>query len=125
LSESTSKLGGYLSAWQPEKRKNHRAGFHCRPQKCKLSAERVESNNSNPKDENRDTSASRSIEPEGEPKRVSLDPRVPDKTVIISQDLTLSEESELLSFLDKNNDVFAWRTSDLMGVSRDIIEHKL
>jgi hypothetical protein len=31
----------------------------------------------------------------------------------------------LLSFLDKNNDVFAWRTSNLTGVSRDIIEHKL
>jgi hypothetical protein len=25
----------------------------------------------------------------------------------------------------KNSDVFAWRTSDLTGVSRDIIEHKL
>jgi hypothetical protein len=54
-----------------------------------------------------------------------LDPRVPDKTVMISQDLTPSEESELLSFLDKNNDVFAWRISDLTGVSRDIIEHNL
>jgi hypothetical protein len=45
--------------------------------------------------------------------------------VLISQDLTSSEEAELLSFLDKNNDVFACRTSDLMGVSRDILEHKL
>jgi hypothetical protein len=44
---------------------------------------------------------------------------------MISQDLTSREEAELLSFLDKNNDVFTWRTSDLMGVSRDIIEHKL
>jgi hypothetical protein len=44
---------------------------------------------------------------------------------MISQDLTSREQAELLSFLDKNNDVFAWRTSDLMGVSRDIIEHKL
>jgi hypothetical protein len=32
---------------------------------------------------------------------------------------------ELLSFLDKNNDVFAWQTSDLMGVNRSIIEHRL
>jgi hypothetical protein len=45
--------------------------------------------------------------------------------VIISQDLSSSEEAELLSFLDRNNDVFAWKTSDLTGVSRDIIEHKL
>jgi hypothetical protein len=39
--------------------------------------------------------------------------------------LAPSEEEELLSFLDKNSDLFAWRTSDYMGVSRDIIEHKL
>jgi hypothetical protein len=58
-------------------------------------------------------------------KRVLLDPRVLDKTVMISQDITAREAIELLSFLDKNNDVFAWRTSDLTGVSRDIIEHKL
>jgi hypothetical protein len=51
--------------------------------------------------------------------------RVPDKVVMISQDLTTDEETELLSFLDKNNDMFTWRTSDLMGVSRDIIEYKL
>jgi hypothetical protein len=44
---------------------------------------------------------------------------------MISQDLSPSEEAELLSFLDRNNDVFMWHTSDLMGVSRDIIEHKL
>jgi hypothetical protein len=54
-----------------------------------------------------------------------FDPRVPDKTVMISQDLTSEEEAELLSFLDKNNDVFAWRTSDPTGVRRDTIEHKL
>jgi hypothetical protein len=59
------------------------------------------------------------------PKRVLLDLRVPDKTVMTSKGLTSREEVELLSFLDKNNDVFTWRTSDLMGVSRDIIEHKL
>jgi hypothetical protein len=35
------------------------------------------------------------------------------------------EQAELLAFLDKNNDIFAWSTSNLMGVSRDIIEHKL
>jgi hypothetical protein len=55
----------------------------------------------------------------------SLDPRVSDKTVMISQDLSASEEVELLSFLDKNNNVFTWQTSDLTGVSRDIVQHKL
>jgi hypothetical protein len=44
---------------------------------------------------------------------------------LAGQDLESRDEVELLSFLDKNNDVFTWRTSDLTGVSRDIIEHKL
>jgi hypothetical protein len=44
---------------------------------------------------------------------------------MISEDLAPSKEEELLLFLDKNSDVFTWRTSDLTGVSRDIIEHKL
>jgi hypothetical protein len=65
------------------------------------------------------------IEPECETKRVLLDPRVSDKTMMIFQDLSPSEETKLLSFLDKNNDVFVWQTSDLMGVSRSIIEHRL
>jgi hypothetical protein len=44
---------------------------------------------------------------------------------MISQDLSPKEETKLLSFLDKNNDIFARQTSDLMGVSRSIIEHRL
>jgi hypothetical protein len=36
-----------------------------------------------------------------------LDPRVPDKTILIAQDLSLEEEVELLSIEDKNSDVFA------------------
>jgi hypothetical protein len=35
------------------------------------------------------------------------------------------DEVELLSFLDKNIDVFTWSTSDLTGLSRNIVEHKL
>jgi hypothetical protein len=42
---------------------------------------------------------------------------------MISQDLPPGEETKLLSFLDKNNDIFAWQISDLTGVSRSIIEH--
>jgi hypothetical protein len=54
-----------------------------------------------------------------------LDPRVPNKMVLMSQDLSPEDEMELLPFLDKNSDVFAWATSDLTRVSRNIIEHKL
>jgi hypothetical protein len=35
------------------------------------------------------------------------------------------EQAKLLQFLNKNSDVFARSTSDLVGVSREIIEHKL
>jgi hypothetical protein len=37
----------------------------------------------------------------------------------------MQEQVEILSFLDKNSDVFTWSTSDLVGVSRDVIEHQL
>jgi hypothetical protein len=35
------------------------------------------------------------------------------------------EQAELLAFLNKNSDIFAWSTSNLVGVNRDIIEHRL
>jgi hypothetical protein len=74
---------------------------------------------------NEGTFAGRQIKLECETGKIPLDPRVPDKDVMISQDLSSNEEAELLSFLDRNSAAFAWQTSDLMGVSRDIIEHKL
>jgi hypothetical protein len=52
-----------------------------------------------------------------------LDPRVSDKTVCMSAEASQEEQAKLLSFLDKNSDVFAWSTFDLMGVSRDILEY--
>jgi hypothetical protein len=90
-----------------------------------LQDEKAENNSNIARNENEGSSKSQPIEPECDTKRVPLDSRVPDKVVIISQDLTTDEETELLSFLDKNNDVFMWRTSDLTGVSRNIIDHKL
>ena len=39
--------------------------------------------------------------------------------------LSEEEEKELLDFLNKNKDVFAWSAGDLRGVSRDIVEHHL
>jgi DNA polymerase II small subunit/DNA polymerase delta subunit B len=87
--------------------------------------EKAENHSSITRNENECSSTSKPIEPECETKRVPLDPRVSDKAMMISQVLTADEETELLSFMDKNNDMFAWRTFDLTGVSRDIIEHKL
>jgi hypothetical protein len=54
-----------------------------------------------------------------------LDPKVPNRTVCIGAEASQWEQAELLAFLDKNIDVLAWSTSDLVGVSRDVIEHRL
>jgi hypothetical protein len=43
----------------------------------------------------------------------------------IGAEASQEEQVELLAFLDKNIDVFVWSTSDLVGVSRDIIDHRL
>jgi hypothetical protein len=58
------------------------------------------------------------IECEGDFTRVALDPRVPDRTMCIGAEMSPEEQAKLLQFLDKNNVVFAWSTSDLIGVSR-------
>jgi hypothetical protein len=65
------------------------------------------------------------IEVEGEFKKVPLDPRILDKTVCIGMETNQEEQMNLLGFLDKNNNVFAWSTSDFVGVNRDVIEHRL
>jgi hypothetical protein len=67
----------------------------------------------------------KAIEAESEFKNVPLDPRVPDRVVCIGEEVSQQEQVELLAFLDKNNNVFSWSTSDLVGVSRDVIEHQL
>jgi hypothetical protein len=72
-----------------------------------LHDEKVENYSSIVKNENEGRLTSKQIEPECEIKRVPLDSRVPDKAVMISQDLTPNEETKLLSFLDKHNNVFA------------------
>jgi hypothetical protein len=45
--------------------------------------------------------------------------------VCIGVEISPTEQVELLQFLYKNMDVFAWSTSNLVGVSRKVIEHKL
>jgi hypothetical protein len=65
------------------------------------------------------------IEADYKTKKVALDPKMPDKALFLGKGLLLEQEMKLLTFLDKNSDILPWSTSDLIGVSRDIIEHKL
>jgi hypothetical protein len=64
------------------------------------------------------------IAADGETKKVYLDD-MPNRAVTIGAHLNPEAEKELIQFLNKNNDVFAWSTKDLQGVDRDIIEHAL
>jgi hypothetical protein len=64
------------------------------------------------------------IAADGETKKVYLD-EIPDREVTIGAHLNPEEEKELIQFLNKNKDVFAWLAKDLHGVDRDIIEHTL
>jgi hypothetical protein len=64
------------------------------------------------------------IAADGETKKVYLDD-MPDRAVTIGAHLSPKEEKELVQFLNKNKDVFAWSAKDLQGVDRDIIEHTL
>jgi hypothetical protein len=50
---------------------------------------------------------------------------MPDRAVTIGAYLNPEKEKELIQFLNKNKDVFAWSAKDLQGVDRDIIEHAL
>jgi hypothetical protein len=61
---------------------------------------------------------------DGETKKVYLDD-MPDRAVTIGANLSVEEDRDLVQFLNKNKDVFAWSTKDLQGVDRDIIEHAL
>jgi hypothetical protein len=64
------------------------------------------------------------IAADGETKKVYLDD-MPDRVVTIRAHLSLEEEKEIIQFLNKNKDVFAWLAKDPQGVDRDIIEHAL
>jgi hypothetical protein len=64
------------------------------------------------------------IAADGETKKVYLDD-MPDRAVTIGAHLNPQEEKELIQFLNKNKDVFAWSAKDLQGVDKDIIEHAL
>jgi Reverse transcriptase (RNA-dependent DNA polymerase) len=48
-----------------------------------------------------------------------------DKKITIGAEAPAEDQQQLVMFLHKNNDVFAWSPRDLQGVSRNIIQHKL
>nr|ABA97550.1 retrotransposon protein, putative, Ty3-gypsy subclass [Oryza sativa Japonica Group] len=61
------------------------------------------------------TKISKSGESEAKTKKIPLDPFDPTKTA----------ESALITFLQNNKDIFAWKPSDMPGIPREVIEHSL
>jgi hypothetical protein len=58
-------------------------------------------------------------------KTTMLEKVVLDRKIIIGANLSQEKELELMETLAENKDIFAWSSSDLKGVSRDIIQHAL
>nr|GEU93298.1 reverse transcriptase domain-containing protein [Tanacetum cinerariifolium] len=56
---------------------------------------------------------------------VALHPDFPDQEVVIGGSLSDKGRTELCSVLKKNLDIFAWQPSDMTGVSRSVVEHRL
>ena len=46
-------------------------------------------------------------------------------TVTIGAGLSFGQERAIMGFLRENADIFAWEPTDLPGIPRDIIEHRL
>ena len=65
------------------------------------------------------------VTPAEHTKKVLLCEDVLDRTVMIGRGLEEAKESRLIQFLRNNQDVFAWSSSDLRGVSREVMEHEL
>jgi hypothetical protein len=47
---------------------------------------------------------------------------MPDRAVTIGATLAPKKKKELIQFLNKNKDIFAWSAKDLQGVDRDIVD---
>ena len=67
----------------------------------------------------------KSPKPMEEVKNIELVEGDPSKTTKVGKDLQPSLKGELVKFLKKNLDIFAWSHEDLPRIDRDVIEHCL
>ena len=56
---------------------------------------------------------------------VSLDEDDPDKKVLIGTLLTKKDKDEMMTFLRKNKDIFAWSHRDIPRVDPEMAMHSL
>ncbi|GKA44974.1 hypothetical protein Tco_0737770 [Tanacetum coccineum] len=57
--------------------------------------------------------------------KVAIHPEYPEQTIAIGYTLIEKGRKELCALLRQNLDVFAWKPTDMTGVSRHIAEHRL
>jgi hypothetical protein len=58
-------------------------------------------------------------------KRFRWTPLMPTKKLHINAERAVKLEFALVTFLLANLDIFAWQMSDMPGIPREVIEHKL
>nr|GEW81649.1 reverse transcriptase domain-containing protein [Tanacetum cinerariifolium] len=57
--------------------------------------------------------------------QVAIHPEYPEQTIVICSTLTEEGRKELCGLLRLNLDIFAWKPSDMIGVSHHIAKHRL
>ncbi|GJS37781.1 hypothetical protein Tco_0536163 [Tanacetum coccineum] len=57
--------------------------------------------------------------------KVAIHPDFPDQEITIGGTISTKARTELCTLLKGNLDIFAWQPSDMTGVPRSIIEHRL
>jgi hypothetical protein len=58
-------------------------------------------------------------------KTINLSTGDPSKMTLVGSELPQKWELALIAFLQENRDILAWKPSDMPGVPRSLIEHKL
>ncbi|GJW89063.1 hypothetical protein Tco_0164403 [Tanacetum coccineum] len=57
--------------------------------------------------------------------KVAINLEHPEQTIMIGSNLTKKTRSKLCNLLQRSMDIFAWTPTDMTGVPRQIVEHKL
>ena len=65
------------------------------------------------------------VEPTKDLEEISLDDNIPSRITHFGTQINPSVRKELALFLKNNCDVFTWSHEDMLGISMDIMLHKL
>jgi hypothetical protein len=66
-----------------------------------------------------------SFTPREDSRKVRLERADPSKATNIERSLNQTQQDELIKFLINNQDIFAYKPSDMLKIAREIAEHSL